>query len=90
MLRGCQKQMIVLQTEESSVFESAFLVLRRENSPVGIDDMLAEASRIIGAGTRMPPRKRQGVRGLLLVLLGVLLGAGGAVLALFLSGSLWL
>lgn len=89
MLRGCQKQMIVLQTEESSVFESAFFVLRRENPPVGVDDMLAEANRIIGIGTWTVPKKRQTLRGSLLVLLGALLGAGVLALVLLLAGRFW-
>lgn len=86
MLRGCQKQMIVLQTEDSSVFESAFFVLRRENAPVGVDDMLTEANRIIGAGVGVTPRKRQALRGALLVLLGAFLGAGALALVLLLLG----
>lgn len=87
MLRGCQKQMIVLQTEESSVFESAFFVLRRENPPVGVDDMLAEANRIIGEGVRAFPKKRGVLRGLLLVFLGSLLGAFGIALVFLLQGA---
>ena len=86
MLRGCQKQMIVLQTEESSVFESAFFVLRRENPPVGVDDMLAEANRIIGEGVRKIPKKRGLLRGPLLVLLGAVLGAGAFALIFLLRG----
>ena len=34
MLRGCQKQMIVLQTGQSALFESAFFVLRHEKTEV--------------------------------------------------------
>ena len=75
MLRGCQKQMIVLQTPESGVFESAFFVLRPENGSVGHDDMMAEANRIIGNGTYL--RKKQRLpRGLLPFFLGLLLGFG--------------
>ena len=86
MLRGCQKQMIVLQTEESSVFESAFFVLRRENPPVGVDDMLAEANRIIGEGVRKIPKKQGLLRGSLLILLGAVLGAGAFALVFLLQG----
>ncbi len=87
MLRGCQKQMIVLQTEQSSVFESAFFVLRRENPSVGVDDMLAEANRIIGEGVRTVRKKRGVLRGLLLVLLGAVLGAGVLALVFLLQGA---
>ena len=58
MLRGCQKQMIVLQTPESRLFESAFLVLRRDIDEAGQDDMIAEANRIIGNGSYAKKRRR--------------------------------
>ncbi len=58
MLRGCQKQMIVLQTPESRLFESAFLVLRRDVDEAGQDDMIAEANRIIGNGSYAKKRRR--------------------------------
>lgn len=90
MLRGCQKQMIVLQTQESRVFETAFLVLRRENASVGVEDMLAEANRIIGVGARVRPRGRQALRASILILLGALLGAGALALALLFSGGVGL
>ena len=60
MVRGYQREMIMLQVEESDVFESAWLVLRRERARVSDGDMLAEANRIIGFGTRElnVPRRR--------------------------------
>ena len=84
MLRGCQKQMIVLQTPQSGVFESAFFVLRRENQSVGHDDMLAEANRIIGNGVGLRRRARRLPERLLVFLLGVVLGAGVFALICFL------
>ncbi len=75
MLRGCQKQMIVLQTPESGVFESAFFVLRRENGTVGHDDMMAEANRIIGNGSYLR-KKRHMPKGLLPFFMGVFFGCG--------------
>ena len=83
MLRGCQKQMIVLQTPESGVFESAFFVLRRENGTVGHDDMMVEANRIIGNGEYLR-KKRRAPRGLMSFLLGALLGFGISALICFL------
>ena len=50
MIRGCQREMIMLQVDGSEMFESAWLVLRRERGRVSECDMLAEANRIIGAG----------------------------------------
>lgn len=76
MLRGCQKQMIVLQTVESSLFETAFFVLRRENTSVGADDMLAEANRIVGQGSLHKKKARRLPERFLLFLLGFFIGAG--------------
>lgn len=50
MLKGCQREMIVLQTQDSVFFESAYFVLRKEKRAVPKTDLLAEANRIIGAG----------------------------------------
>ena len=76
MLRGCQKQMIVLQTQESSLFESAFFVLRREGGTVAADDMLAEANRIIGLGVTAKRRRGRGWERALYFSLGVFVSAG--------------
>ena len=46
MIKGAQKRMIVLKTSDSTVFEEAYFVLRRENI-CGEGDMVAEANRII-------------------------------------------
>ena len=81
MLRGCQKQMIVLQTQQSTIFESAFFVLRRDHSGVPQDDMLAEANRIIGEGVAVRQKRRRVWRALAAFLLGAVLGA--AIFALF-------
>ena len=76
MLRGCQKQMIVLQTQDSALFEHAYFILRREKPTLPHGDMLAEANRIIGAGSGYLTRRRRRGRGMLLFCGGFLLGAG--------------
>ena len=81
MLRGCQKQMIVLQTQQSTIFESAFFVLRRDNGSMRQDDMLAEANRIIGEGVTVRKKRRRFWWACVSFLLGALLGA--AIFALF-------
>ncbi|MBR7112664.1 MAG: hypothetical protein IKC75_07090 [Clostridia bacterium] len=58
MLRGCQKQMIVLQTPESPLFESAFFVLRRDMGEPRQADMQAEANRLVGNETYLRKRPR--------------------------------
>ena len=81
MLKGCQREMIVLQTRESPLFESAYFVLRkgRRHPPAG--DMLAEANRIVGAGSDYMTRRRRG-RWLIPFFGGLLLGGGGIALIL--------
>jgi hypothetical protein len=67
--------MILLQTKESSLFESAFFLLRRERMSAPYTDMMAEANRIIGGGHAYLARRR--ARGWILPFLaGLLLGAG--------------
>ena len=58
MMKGCQKEMIVLQTKESALFESAFFVLRCDKKQTPRGDMLAESDRIISEG-RAYLQKRQ-------------------------------
>ncbi len=75
MLKGCQREMILLQTKESEMFECAYFVLRRGRRGAVRSDMMAEAHRIIGEGGEAFCRRR--VRwGAVLFLLGCLLGAG--------------
>ena len=74
MIKGCQREMIVLQTKESALFESAYFVLRRGYRPASRGDMLAESNRIVGEG-RAYFKRRQKSRRLLPFLLGFFLGA---------------
>lgn len=73
MIKGCQREMIVLQTRESPLFESAYFVLRRGYRPAPHGDMLAESNRIIGEGKNYLTKRRKRGR-LLPFLLGFLLG----------------
>ena len=58
MLRGAQKQMIVVKTADSRIFEEAYFVLRKERAERETD-ILAEASRIIeGCGNERGKRER--------------------------------
>ena len=60
MLKGCQKEMIVLQPKENPLFESAYFILRRERPRGGpASDMLAEANRLIGAGSGYLQKRRR-------------------------------
>ena len=77
MIRGAQKQMIVLKTADSQVFEEAYFVLRR--GAVGERmDMLAEANRIVdGCGIGKKRKKQISVKSLVFMLCSFV--AGGAV-----------
>ena len=48
MLKGIQKQMIMIKTSKSPIFETAYLVVRAdlEDEPQG-KEMIAEANRIV-------------------------------------------
>ena len=73
MIKGCQREMIVLQTKESALFESAYFVLRRGYRRASQGDMLAESNRIIGEGREYFKRRKSGGR-LWAFVLGFLLG----------------
>ena len=75
MIKGCQREMIVMQTGDSALFESAYFILRRHQVPRGKADMLAEANRIIGMGSNYWKSKRRHKWGVWLFLAGFLCGA---------------
>lgn len=91
MIKGAQKQMIVLRTGDSRYFDEAYFVLRREiQTHRGVkNDILREANRILEenrtACETLPdgkPRRRL-LRGWLLFLAGLIIG-GAIVLGLML------
>ena len=62
MIKGSQKQLIVLRTAESRYFDEAYFILRREIDPgrQKKGDMLVEANRILRerADFDKPDKKR--------------------------------
>ena len=88
MLKGAQKQMIVIRTRDSRMFEEAYFVIRRseENSRRGHGDMMIEAHRILEDSLPLPPppHRRKGITPrwsrLAWFTVGVLLGGGAASL----------
>ena len=93
MLKGAQKQMIVVRTRDSRMFEEAYFVVRPEADRAGRDemDMLWEANRILETAAPRPRgetllREEEGrglLRGLVWFLIGLITGGGGI-------GLLWL
>ena len=93
MLKGAQKQMIVVRTRDSRLFEEAYFVMRRDADMGGAPtvDMIGEANRIIESARPSKRREKQGHGRHVWVLLaafisfgaGLLIGGGGV-------GLLWL
>lgn len=83
MMRGAQKQLIVVRTSGSRFFDEAYFVLRREITPCKTDreEMLREANRIIEGTDDVPQKARRG--GWFWFLAGGLLG-GAIAVAVFL------
>ena len=81
MLKGCQREMIMLETRGSTVFESAWLVLRRDKPAVSQADMLAEANRLIGAADKKGRKWGKRAERVLFFAMGAVIGGG--IFALF-------
>lgn len=88
VIKGAQKQMIVVKTGESRYFDEAYFVLRREVKPHRgtRNEMLLEADRILAERTMETyPRKKRLPRGVLLFFAGILCGGiAAAVVCLLL------
>lgn len=86
MIKGAQKQMIVVRTGNSRFFDEAYFVLKREigNERKIRRDILREANRILEENRLTPPvskrRRRCSVGALVLFLTGFLCGAGVSAL----------
>ncbi len=83
MIKGAQKQMIVIRTGNSRYFDEAYFVLRRDLSRGACrkGDMLSEANRILAE--HQPSGKnprRHWWRPLLFFGIGLLLGVGVTLL----------
>ncbi len=82
MIKGAQKQMIVLRTGNSPYFDEAYFVLRREvrSEQSNRIDILAEANKILEENTRGAKRhSRCHVPSWLLFLAGLLCGGLGSM-----------
>ncbi len=67
MLKGCQKNVIMLRGTDSEIFEEAFFVLKRDaelDGKLRENDMITEAKRILEANaTGHPVKVVKNIRG---------------------------
>ena len=80
MVKGAQKQMVVVKINDSDVFEEAYFMLRRGAGGARMD-MLAEANRIVeesGAGAK----KKRKISGRVIIIAIASFFMGGALGAL--------
>ncbi len=89
MMKGIQRKMIIVKTDKSDVFETAYFVLRSDADKSRSEalDMLGEANRIVNEGSddrksRRGKRKRFGrFAAFCFFLLGIVFGTGSSFLA---------
>ena len=82
MIKGAQKQLIVVRTANSRYFEEAYFVLRRDlvRGDCRKGDMISEANRILAEHRPSDTRRSKRRRSLLFFGAGILLGAAIALL----------
>ena len=84
MLKGAQKRMIVVKTQDSRVFEEAYFVMRTDTAASG-EDMVSEANKIIErCCEKRRDRKRRIDREMLVPICAFMLGSiiGSAITVL--------
>ena len=84
MLKGCQKQVVVLRGKTGDIFEEAYFILRAGANASGLPEMLCEANRIVEA-TKPCREKKKGVpdhvKGFIFFAVGLAVGAGLVLLS---------
>ena len=84
MLKGCQKQVVVLRGRNGDMFEEAYFILRTGAPVSGFPEMLCEANRIVEA-TKPCKEKKKGIPshviGFVFFAVGLAVGAGLVLLS---------
>ena len=83
MIKGCHKQIVFLKNTGSELFEEAYFILKPNAYNKKEDDIILEATRIIGEATDIKPKKRNvshTVSRIACFILGAIIGGGGAML----------
>ena len=84
MLKGCQKQVVVLRGRNGDMFEEAYFILRTGAPVSGVPEMLCEANRIVEATKPCRERKKgvpDHVKCFMFFAVGLLVGAGLVLLS---------
>ena len=83
MIKGAQKQMIVLRTGRSRYFDEAYFVLRQGVNPDRAQepDLLTEAKRILSESESRKTGKRMKSGAWLWFVMGLMTGTLGALIA---------
>ena len=82
MIKGAKKQMIVVRTVGSRMFDEAYFVLRRQckEEEYGREEMMREANRILSEGNELPEKRTRRMRGWLFFAGGIFLGLLAGIL----------
>lgn len=88
MLKGCQKQVVVLRGRSGDIFEEAYFVLRSGAARAELPEMLCEANRIVEA-TKTHTKKKSclshQVKYFIFFAVGLAVGAGLILLSVSLT-----
>ena len=91
MIKGVQRKMIVVKTDSSNLFETAYFVLRSDADKARDEtlDLLGEATRLVNQDCddkkkRKEKKKRFGrFAAFCIFLLGVIFGAGSSIITFY-------
>ncbi len=88
MLKGYQRKLIMMPTRDSTLYETAYFVMREDNTgrEPSKTEMLSEATRILEAGAMTGGSKKYRKSHLLLaLLLGFFIGLSSSLLLLLIK-----
>lgn len=85
MIKGAQKQMIVIRTGNSPYFDEAYFVLRRDVKPGRQEktDILSEADRILRESGGTAPGGKRRKKGRIWILAAFLIGVAVGIVTRF-------
>ncbi|MBO5845826.1 MAG: hypothetical protein J6Q77_04185 [Clostridia bacterium] len=89
MIRGINRQMIIMKTDRSSAFEAAYFLVRTDALPrISNEEMVSEANRLIAENNHSFKRKNS--ERLKKIKNGIPFFLWGSLAGMILMGALWL